>query len=82
MKSNKERERLRLVTVYWDDHCSVESRQRLRVRGGSPLLYMEPTGAVLPDGGIITIMRIYLKQVHQFSVYGTAAPDLTENQII
>jgi hypothetical protein len=43
---------------------------------------MEPTGAVLPDGGIITIMRIYLKQVHQFSVYGTAAPDLTENQII
>jgi hypothetical protein len=51
---DEERERLRLVTVYWDDHCSVESRQRLRVRGGSPLLYMEPTGAVLPDGGIIT----------------------------
>jgi hypothetical protein len=56
MKSNKERERLRLESVYEDDQCSVKSRQRLRERGGSPLLYMEPTGAVLPDGGIITLL--------------------------
>ena len=54
MKSNRERERLRLGSVYWNDQCSVKSRQRLRGQGGSPLLYMEPTGAVLPDGGIIT----------------------------
>jgi hypothetical protein len=35
------------------DQCSMTSRQRVRGQGGGPLLYMEPTGAVLPDG-IIT----------------------------
>jgi hypothetical protein len=45
-----------------DDQCSLKSRQRLRGQGGGPLLYMEPTGAVLPDG-IITLREQAVREV-------------------
>ena len=54
----RDRMRLESVCIGYDiDQCSRTSRQRLDLYEEGAILYMEPMGAVLPDG-VITTLRI------------------------